>query len=176
MRYVLVSVFLVHLALAVGCMPAPPMEQDGKDKGAQAERDFDPLAQDRERPILIEKPRQIPQAANEPQEVQQVAAPGDVSPGLARPGVVQGYRVQIYLSDDLREASRVMAEARDHFQEEVYLEYDAPYYKVRVGDCRTEAEGQQLLEVAHRLGYRDAWLMYTVISVAEESEGQPSAP
>jgi hypothetical protein len=172
MRCEFLAVFLVLLALAAGCTPAPPMQEDEKDRLAQAEKDFDPLAQDREKPIVIQEASPEAQALETPQEDQQVAPPADISLGPARPGLIQGYRVQIFLSDDLREAARVMAEARESFQEEVYLEYDAPYYKVRVGDCRTEGEGQQLLEVAHRLGYRDAWLMYTVISVAEEPEEQ----
>ncbi|MCK4597292.1 SPOR domain-containing protein, partial [bacterium] len=87
-----------------------------------------------------------------------------------RPGVAQGYRVQIFLGDDLREASRMMADARSKFEEQVYLEYDAPYYKVRVGDCQTESDGEKLLKIARRFGYQEAWLVYTVISVPEEPD------
>jgi hypothetical protein len=69
-----------------------------------------------------------------------------------------------------------MAEARERFDEPVYLEYDAPYYKVRVGDCPTEEQGDELLKVSRRLGYPDAWLVRTIISVLEEPEPVNNSP
>lgn len=159
------SPFLLHIA----CTPAPPMQEDQRRDLAEVEADFDPLAQDRDKPIVIEKQEKnsteqgVIQEDQEEPELQEVP----LGPGWAE--VTQGYRVQLFLSDDLREAARVLAEARVKFdEEEVYLEYDAPYYKVRVGDCQTELEGQRLLKIAQRLGYQDAWLVRTAISVAEE--------
>ena len=60
------------------------------------------------------------------------------------------------------------AEARERFELDVYLEYDAPYYKVRVGDCPTEWQGEELLQLARRLGYPDAWLVHTIIKGDQE--------
>lgn len=172
MRYAFLLGTLGLLVLAIGCMPAPLPEEDARAELMRAERDFDPLAQDLERPIVIPRQSQDSTQTEIPQEgLPSPGPPGD-SLEATGPGVIQGYRIQIFLSDSLQEAVRVMTEARGRFQEEVYLEYDAPYYKVRVGDCQTEFEGQELLKVAHRLGYRDAWLVYTMISVPEESESR----
>ena len=156
------------LLIQIGCTPAPPIEEEQGKELAKAEEDFDPLAQDRERPIVISNEGQDSEPLEMPPEDKQVpeTQEGLVSP--VPPGVSKGYRVQIFLSDNLREAARMLAEARGKFEEEVYLEYDAPYYKVRVGDCETELEGQGLLKVALRLGYRDAWLVRTVISARQE--------
>jgi hypothetical protein len=170
MRYAFLLGTLGFLVLALGCMPAPPPEEDTKRELIRVEGDFDPLAQDRDRPIVILRQSQdSTQTQIPPADQPSPGLPGD-SLEATGPGVIQGYRVQIFLSDSLQEAARVMTEARGRFQEEVYLEYDAPYYKVRVGDCQTEFEGQQLLKVAHRLGYRDAWLVYTMISLPDGSE------
>jgi hypothetical protein len=170
MRYAFLLGTVGLLILAIGCMPAPLPEDDTRGELMRVERDFDPLAQDRERPIVIPRQGQDSiQTEMPPVEQPSPGLPGDSLEAIG-PGVIQGYRVQIFLSDSLQEAVRVMTEAREHFEEEIYLEYAAPYYKVRVGDCQTEMEGQRLLRVAHRLGYRDAWLVYTMISVPEESE------
>jgi hypothetical protein len=151
------------------CTPIPPGQVEPSADLTEAERDFDPLAQDAERPIAITSGRDDAGATAETSPDEQHPLAEDLA-GPERPGVARGYRVQIFLSDDLREASRVMAEARERFEQEVYLEYDAPYYKVRVGDCPTEGQGEKLLQVARRLGYPDAWLVRTIISVAGEEE------
>ena len=158
-------IFLIMLS----CTPAPPGQVESPAGRTVSEEDFDPLAQDAERPIQIapeegdQGPTGLPGPQGDPIEDEDLTGP-------ERPGVARGFRVQIFLSDDLREASRVMAEARDRFEQEVYLEYDAPYYKVRVGDCPTEWQGEELLRVARRMGYPDAWLVRTIISLPQEEE------
>ncbi|MFC1683763.1 SPOR domain-containing protein [Candidatus Zixiibacteriota bacterium] len=170
MKKSLTILILLSLLLAFACTPLPPKGGGQTGELAEAERDFDPLAQDRNRPITI-----VPGegSSNGDQTDSTNGTELDLNDDPADPGrqmVTQGYRVQIFLSDDLREASRIMAEARERFEEEVYLEYDAPYYKVRVGDYGTESEGDGLLKIAQRLGYGDAWLVRTVISVPQERQ------
>jgi len=146
------------------CTPVPPGQVAPPAGGDESESDFDPLAQDAERPIVIDLQEEEESTAGSSEGQEGPSIIEDLT-GPERPGVARGYRVQIFLSDDLRDASRVMAEARERFEQEVYLEYDAPYYKVRVGDCPTEWSGEELLRVARRLGYPDAWLVRTMISL-----------
>jgi hypothetical protein len=61
-----------------------------------------------------------------------------------------------------------VAEAEAIFPGEVYLQYDAPYYKVRVGNCLTRREGDLLQERAVRRGYRDAWVVRSLVSPRQE--------
>jgi hypothetical protein len=170
MKIIIILAILLMTLLAYACTPLPPKGGDQAGELAKAERDFDPLAQDRERPITIMPQEEDSNEVDSLHQDLEAADSADDLKGADRPGVTQGYRVQIYLSDSLREASRVLAEAREKFEDEVYLEYDAPYYKVRVGDCHTESEGEELLKIAQSLGYGEAWLVYTVISVAEEPD------
>lgn len=69
-----------------------------------------------------------------------------------------GYRVQIFASSDRTKAESAAAEARQRFSEPVYIEFETPLYKVRVGDCATRHEADLLKEKAGTQGYDGAWV------------------
>ncbi|MBN2379826.1 SPOR domain-containing protein [candidate division WOR-3 bacterium] len=78
--------------------------------------------------------------------------------------MVSGYRVQIFASSTNEGANKVASEARFKFTESVYVEYDAPYYKVRVGDYKNRSDAEILREKARNVGYSDAWIVQTEVS------------
>ena len=82
---------------------------------------------------------------------------------------VQGWRVQIFASEGLEAAQRAKEEAMDVFDVPVYMQFEVPYYKVRIGDCRTLSEAEELLRVAKEKGYRTAFRARTLISVEKRS-------
>ncbi len=45
------------------------------------------------------------------------------------------------------------------FDEVLIIDYRAPYYKVRVGETTTLAEGEALLESVKQMGFTNAWLV-----------------
>lgn len=56
---------------------------------------------------------------------------------------IQGYRVQIFFGTDRKEANDARTKFLQMFpQTEAYLIYQAPYFKVRVGDYRNNLEAQ----------------------------------
>ncbi len=64
---------------------------------------------------------------------------------------VSGYRVQVYSSNDQRTgkvaAYKIEEKIRAKFPNYgVYVSYISPFWKVRVGDCKTTAEAQALRE------------------------------
>lgn len=75
-----------------------------------------------------------------------------------------GYRVQIFASNTNEGANNVASEARFKFTERVYVEYVAPYYKVRVGDYKNRSDAEILREKAKNLGYPDAFIVQTEVS------------
>jgi len=79
-------------------------------------------------------------------------------------GQTPGYRVQIFASSERDRAEAAAAEARRRFTEPVYVEYEAPLYKVRVGDCATRHEADTLKEKAGTQGYDGAWVAETPVS------------
>ncbi len=89
--------------------------------------------------------------------------PGDTT--ITPSGVtVPGYRVQIFASSTNEGANKVASEARFKFTERAYVEYDAPYYKVRIGDYKNRSDAEILREKAKNLGYGDAWIVQTEVN------------
>jgi hypothetical protein len=58
---------------------------------------------------------------------------------------IQGYRIQIFFGSDRKAANDARTKFLQLYPEvEAYLVYQAPYFKVRVGDFRTQLEAQAI--------------------------------
>jgi len=108
-------------------------------------------------PPVTEEPIVQPPPAREPYVPAQPKTP------VAAPKNVYGFRVQIFASNTEDNASRVAEDARGAFMEQVYIEYVAPYYKVRLGDYLTREEIEPLKNKALNLGYRGAFIVETMV-------------
>ncbi|MEE9168667.1 MAG: SPOR domain-containing protein [bacterium] len=76
-----------------------------------------------------------------------------------------GYRVQIASVAIQEDADEIQLEAILEFEEsEVYLIFETPYYKIRVGDFVIRRDAEALQEKAVELGYGDAWIVRTIIT------------
>lgn len=89
---------------------------------------------------------------------------------------VQGYRVQICAVSDEEAARNIERDAILKFNEKVYLIYDSPYYKVRIGDCTTRFEADRLQQIAISKGFDDAWVVKTKVKPKPEFENEPFPP
>ena len=90
----------------------------------------------------------------------------------ARPTELPGYRVQIFSSTDQEEAQAVRKNAILKFEDNVYVVFDNPYYKVRVGDCRSRYEADELQMSAEKKGYPDAWIVRTNVTIVSNKKQQ----
>lgn len=73
---------------------------------------------------------------------------------------IQGFRIQILSSNDIDEASKVKNDAQQILERDnVYLVFDAPYYKVRVGDFQTKPDANKMLKFLNERGFTDAWIV-----------------
>lgn len=71
---------------------------------------------------------------------------------------IPGYRVQILTTQDLSEAIGVKAKADSLLPNyNVYIVYDSPYYKVRVGNFRARYEAAQAVPFIASHGFPNAW-------------------
>ncbi len=77
------------------------------------------------------------------------------------------YRVQIFTSRLFAEASREQAIANEIFNQPVHLDYEVPYYKLRVGDFVTREEAEDMVSEIRSIGYRGAWVARVVLRVRE---------
>ena len=74
-----------------------------------------------------------------------------------------GYRVQLISTRDGEEARAVKRDAVLSFEENVYVAFDNPYYKVRIGDCNSRFAAEILQEKAVEKGFVEAWVVRTQV-------------
>lgn len=81
---------------------------------------------------------------------------------------IPGYRIQVFFasgSDSKDRANAVKAEVlKRHTLDDVYILFEAPYYKVRVGDYRTFLDAEKALQEI-RIMYPGAFIVEDVISL-----------
>ena len=65
----------------------------------------------------------------------------------AKRGTMKGYRVQIHFGPEKAKALEVKSKfLTQNRTTSAYLDYQQPYFKIRVGDFRTKAEAYKLLQ------------------------------
>ncbi len=80
--------------------------------------------------------------------------------------LIDGFRIQVISTKDLENAARAKAIAIEQFEDlevKFYLEFDSPYYKVRIGDFKTRGEAESSREIIRSRGYPKAWIVKTKI-------------
>jgi len=69
------------------------------------------------------------------------------------------YRVQLGSTADYQQALGLVEQARQDFKVPVLLEFESPYYKIRIGETDNREEADALQRQAVRKGYRNAWVV-----------------
>jgi hypothetical protein len=104
-----------------------------------------------------------------------VSAPVDPSVKIPiegkRPAARLGFRVQIAASRDKSNAEEVARQARSRIPETVYVVFESPYYKVRVGDFSDRALALQLRDRLRGYGYDEAWVVTTTVMESAKDSG-----
>ena len=72
------------------------------------------------------------------------------------------FRVQLTSTRDMEEAKAIEERAIETFADEVVVQFDSPYYKIRVGKMNNREDAQSLQRIALQNGYRRAWVVRTV--------------
>jgi hypothetical protein len=163
MRIYQLCIGLVLLtALVAGCTPSKHLQSEEKKKPEQPkekiirlseyEATLNPVDFDREIEVL-QKPGREEQRLQTALEI-----PKDSM--AVQEEVVQGFRIQIFSSSNVDEASSTRNLAVEKFSHDsIYVVYDAPVYKVRIGDFANRYEANQRLPEFIDKGYRDAWIV-----------------
>jgi hypothetical protein len=71
--------------------------------------------------------------------------------------VRHGFRIQLVATPDLAHAEEVERRAFDIFGNEVYLVFESPNYKVRVGNFLTTRDADDFIRTARLNGFPRAW-------------------
>jgi hypothetical protein len=83
-------------------------------------------------------------------------------------GTADGFRVQVLSTDDIDEANRVRAEIYEKTaNKEVYVVFEPPFYKVKVGDFTSKNDANDLKFKLNQLGYTEAKVVQETINIFE---------
>lgn len=80
---------------------------------------------------------------------------------------VQLFRVQLLTIETYSDARRALAVAQEVFDQPVTLDYEVPYYKLRVGAFRERREAELYQQKAQTAGYPNAWVLLSAASVRQ---------
>ena len=144
----------------------PMGEQDHKVALSQFEKTFNPSDYDDEIEV-IQKQHEF--------EQQRAAAERQQDSVVVESELTQGYRIQIFATGSIDEANAMRQTAVQRLTEDsVYVVFDPPVYKVRVGDFRTRVEANQRLGVINAMGFADAWVVGDKITIRKSVRVPPS--
>ena len=153
--------FLVLLAACSAPKTVTIPEQGGPRAASGIDESFDPVnLMDED----IEFPESIVPAMGEDPATTTAAATTKINSSNQ---LVDGFRVQLFASKDIEKATLEQKEAEYMFLDDsvaVYVKFESPMYKVRVGDCRSRDDAEKLQGIARRKGYPSAWIVPTKVN------------
>lgn len=81
-------------------------------------------------------------------------------------GQISGYRVQVFSTDNLEEADSIRTELYlKTNQKAVYISFEPPFYKVKVGDFLKISEAKDLRFKLNQIGYTEARVINDKINI-----------
>jgi len=82
-------------------------------------------------------------------------------------GTTDGFRVQIVSTDDIDLANQTRSEVYFKINKEVYVSFEPPFYKVKVGDFTSRTEANDLKFKLNQLGYSEARVVQETVNIFE---------
>ncbi len=78
----------------------------------------------------------------------------------AQPETIPGFRIQVILTQEIDQAMSIRDSLTNAFPDELlYVVYDAPTYKIRIGNYREKSHASSLLKQLNKMGFLDAWIV-----------------
>jgi hypothetical protein len=152
-----------------GWKAEPEPKEKPKSETAVYQEDFDPLTLKDDDIVLPPKPG----AGGAGGAVLQPVVIPKTERTESGGETVQGFRVQLMASTDEVQAREVKKTAMLKLSAKVYLKFEAPHYKVRIGDCTTRDEAKLVLQEAVTNGFTDAWIVPSKVHKTGEGPAEP---
>ena len=89
----------------------------------------------------------------------------DYSNSINVDGLVKGYRVQVMISENQEDLIEVKDSLEKLIQEKIYIQFELPNYKLRVGNFSSRKKAELYRNKIARLGYRSSWVIPTLIEL-----------
>ncbi len=80
---------------------------------------------------------------------------------------VSGYRIQLISTQDRNEALQIKSKADQRYELPVYIDFEPPNYKVRIGNYASQEEALREQEIMQRQGFPSAWIVPSKIIIAK---------
>lgn len=81
-------------------------------------------------------------------------------------GTEEGYRVLVTSTDNLDDANQIKSEIINSVSDnEVYIDFEPPFYKVKVGDFKNQKYAENLRFKLNQLGYTEAKVTKETINI-----------
>lgn len=127
--------------------------REGKETHRMAE-DFDPLILDDDDIVIEETGGQQVPRTQKPREAEEDTA----EPEKAGPVMVPGFRVQLMSGKDEAQILEEKKKAMFKFQQSIYVVFESPYYKIRLGDFLSHTAAAAVQEEVRRKGFPGAFI------------------
>jgi len=161
----LLFIVLPLLSCSLGRVGAKPDAEKNKSGTGVYDENFDPLSLDDDTfKVVPPDQTQNKGADSQPVKVLKTSRRTD-----SAEETIQGYRVQLAATTDENRARDLKKEAMLKLKAKIYLIFESPNYKVRVGDCRTFDEARLLKQDVITSGFPDAWIVKSNVVAAAES-------
>ena len=148
-------VFTLSFLFIYGCSGSGETERNEnkettlKEFLSKYEKTFDPSDYDENVNIIKEEEKR-----------RQIIEEVELNYSTAIPETIPGFRVQILLTQDIEHAQQTKENITTLLIEEwVYIVYDSPNYKVRVGDFTDRSSANQLGKKLIDAGYKNSWIV-----------------
>ena len=157
MKYLLIIVAILYLA---GCSGSKSVTKQETHSDAKYDESFDPMTlddNDIEFPSIVK---------NTDPNNNNTTTNTTNTPDIQKE--VNGFRVQIIATQDLEKATLLEEEAKSQFSvngHKTYLVFEAPLYKIRLGDFTSRNQADELKIQALKYGYREAFIVRTKVTV-----------
>jgi hypothetical protein len=135
-----------------------PWKRGEQDRRTEAEDQFDPLGFPRDRVIVTEE-EPPGRSAKTPERNRHNDSASEESAGTEEVSSLKVHRDQFFATKYPDEAKQVAELVEHELSEQTYIEYKAPYYWVRAGDCQTQDQADSLLRKIKDLGYTESWVV-----------------
>ncbi|MCF7832848.1 MAG: SPOR domain-containing protein [Candidatus Marinimicrobia bacterium] len=76
-----------------------------------------------------------------------------------------GYRIQLISTQNLSEAITIKTQADSLYSVPVYVDFEPPNYKVRIGNYITKEEAMGIQTLMQEQGFKNAWLVPSKIVI-----------
>ena len=71
----------------------------------------------------------------------------------------EGYRLQIFESSSVEETNRTLRKFERSLKDSVYMVFEAPLYKLRLGNFVTKKEAEKQKTNLNKKGYKNIWIV-----------------